>query len=90
MISEAQSEGHKRRIATMREKYGDDYFARNGRKGGNAKTPNTANRGFASSRELAVEAGAKGGHATIEKYGKNWINERKQAKQRKELDEHNN
>lgn len=49
----------------MKEKYGEDYFAKIGRKGGQVKNDL---KGFGSNRELARKAGQKGG--SISKRGK--------------------
>lgn len=43
--------------ATNKEKYGDDFYSRIGRKGGQRGTTG----GFWANRELAKTAGAKGG-----------------------------
>lgn len=57
-------EGGKRAAATNKDKYGDDFYARIGAKGGR----NGHTGGFAANPELAREAGAKGGK--ISKRGK--------------------
>lgn len=57
-------EGGKRAAATNKDKYGDDFYARIGAKGGR----NGHTGGFAANPELAKEAGAKGGR--ISKRGK--------------------
>ena len=56
-------EGGKRMVKTVREKYGNDFWADIGREGG--KAGNTG--GFAANRELAVEAGRKGGKISTRK-----------------------
>lgn len=50
-------EGGKKAAKTNKEKYGEDFYIRNGRKGGQ----NGHNGGFAANRELARIAGAIGG-----------------------------
>lgn len=57
-------EGGKRAAATNKDKYGDDFYARIGAKGGR----NGHTGGFAANPELAKLAGAKGGK--ISKRGK--------------------
>ena len=57
-------EGGKRAAATNKDKYGYDFYARIGAKGGR----NGHTGGFAANPELAREAGAKGGK--ISKRGK--------------------
>lgn len=42
---------------TLKEKYGEDFFARIGREGGKK----SRGGGFAANRQLASEAGRKGG-----------------------------
>lgn len=49
--------GGRKAAITNREKYGDDFYANIGRKGG----ANGHTGGFASNPELAKIAGAKGG-----------------------------
>ena len=49
--------GGRRAAATNKAKYGDNFYARIGAKGGKA----TGLKGFAVNRELARVAGAKGG-----------------------------
>ena len=49
--------GGRKAAITNREKYGDDFYANIGRKGGT----NGHTGGFASNPELAKIAGAKGG-----------------------------
>lgn len=49
--------GAKKAVASIKEKYGEDYFQRIGRKGGQ----NGHTGGFAYDHELAVRAGAIGG-----------------------------
>ena len=44
--------------ATMKERYGDDFFKNIGSMGGKKSNPN---KGFGSNRELARKAGAIGG-----------------------------
>jgi general stress protein YciG len=78
-------EGGKKTAATNKERYGEDYYIRMGRKGGQ----NGHTGGFASNRELARIAGAKGGkksrrtgvkngqgHGTTKKKTKKTTNER--------------
>jgi hypothetical protein len=48
---------------TNKEKYGHDYYAKIGAKGGAAKVP----KGFALNRERARLAGAKGGRISRRK-----------------------
>ena len=50
-------EGAKKAQLTKIKKYGKDFFREMGRKGGKACVP----KGFAMNRELASEAGRKGG-----------------------------
>lgn len=57
--------GGKRAAATNKERYGKDWYAKIGRKGG-SKT-NTLPKGFAANRELAKIAGAKGGKISSRK-----------------------
>lgn len=49
--------GGLRAAATNKEKYGEDFYSRIGTKGGR----NGHTGGFAANRELACEAGRKGG-----------------------------
>lgn len=51
-------EGGRKAAATMKAKYGADVYAQFGKLGGTARNPN---KGFGSNRELASEAGKKGG-----------------------------
>lgn len=46
---------------TMRKRYGEDYFSRIGAKGG--KSSDKTKRTFYKNRDLASEAGRKGGLA---------------------------
>lgn len=57
--------GGKKAAATNKERYGKDWYAKIGRKGG-SKT-NTLPKGFAANRELARIAGAKGGKISSRK-----------------------
>lgn len=50
-------EGGKKAAKTNKEKYGEDFYIRNGRKGGQ----NGHTGGFAANRALAIIAGRKGG-----------------------------
>lgn len=50
-------EGGKKAAKTVKERYGEDHYRRMGHKGGLARVP----KGFAINRELAAEAGTKGG-----------------------------
>lgn len=50
-------EGGLKASQTVKERKGDDFYARIGRQGGQAKVP----KGFAKNKELARKAGAKGG-----------------------------
>lgn len=50
-------EGAAKAVATIRDRYGDDYYVRLGRIGGQ----NGHTGGFAANPELAREAGRKGG-----------------------------
>ena len=50
-------EGGKKAAATNKAKYGEDFYVRNGRKGGQ----NGHTGGFFANRELAREAGRIGG-----------------------------
>ena len=52
--------------ATNKARYGEDFYKRNGAKGG--KAPTDKPKGFACNHERAVEAGRKGG--LISKRGK--------------------
>lgn len=83
MKYEAMSEAAKRRAVEIKKKHGDDYHERIGRKGGKTRTENTKNKGFASNPDLASEAGRRGGEASAERYGKNWLNERSLAARKK-------
>ena len=49
--------GGKKCAATNKRKYGDNWYAEIGRKGGQVKTP----KGFALNPQLARQAGRKGG-----------------------------
>lgn len=49
--------GGEKAAATNKAKYGEDFYVRNGRKGGQ----NGHTGGFFANRELAREAGRKGG-----------------------------
>lgn len=49
--------GGKKCAATNKAKYGDNWYAEIGRKGGQAKIP----KGFALNHQLARQAGRKGG-----------------------------
>lgn len=49
--------GSKKAVQTILKKYGEDFFKRNGKKGGKACVP----KGFAMNKELAIESGRKGG-----------------------------
>lgn len=51
-------EGGKKAAATIKAKYGDDYYALNGRVGGSVVG---VKKGFAANISLARLAGAKGG-----------------------------
>lgn len=50
-------EGGKKAAATMRDRYGANYYENMGRIGGQA----CVSKGFGKNHELAVKAGAKGG-----------------------------
>jgi general stress protein YciG len=52
--------GAKKAVFSIRDKYGDDFYKIIGAKGGKK----TGNKGFALNRELAREAGRKGGIAS--------------------------
>ena len=52
------AEGNKKRVATIKARYGDDFFVNLGRKYGKVHNPK---KGFGSNPELAKEAGRKGG-----------------------------
>lgn len=52
------SEGAKKAQATIRKRYGGDYFKVIGGKGGKSKNPR---KGFGSNPELASKAGKRGG-----------------------------
>lgn len=58
--------GGKKAAQTNKDKYGSDYYARIGKRGGSTKPVGL--RGFAANRELASEVGRKGG--LISKRGK--------------------
>ena len=58
--------GGRKTAITNKEKHGDDYYARLGKKGGSVKHPET--RWFTLYPELAKKAGKKGGK--ISKRGK--------------------
>lgn len=51
-------EGGKKASATMKERYGDNYYSEMGKIGGKA----CVCKGFGANRELARKAGALGGH----------------------------
>lgn len=56
----AQTEsGKTKRVLTMKQKYGSDYFKRIGALGGNTRTDKK--RGFAARPDIASAAGKKGG-----------------------------
>jgi hypothetical protein len=52
-----------KRAKSVKEKYGDDFFARVGSTGGKAKVP----KGFGKNSELARKAGSLGGLRRAEK-----------------------
>ena len=52
-------DGGKRAAATNKARYGDDFYRIQGAKGGSVRTWRP--KGFAANRELAREAGRKGG-----------------------------
>ena len=52
------AKGGKKAAETNRERYGDDFYARIGKKGGVVRNPK---KGFGSNPELAASAGSKGG-----------------------------
>lgn len=54
---------------TNKEKYGDDFFAIQGAKGGS--TPTTKPKGFAANRSLAAKAGKIGGEKSRRGKAKN-------------------
>lgn len=60
-------EGGRKAAATNKEKFGDDFFASIGSKGGR----NGHTGGFFANRELAREAGRKGGYKSSRKGVKN-------------------
>lgn len=62
------AEGAKKAVATIKAKYGNNFYNNIGRKGG--QNGNTG--GFASSRELASRAGAIGGRKSKRGAGKEW------------------
>ena len=49
------------------KRYGKDFYAKIGRLGGS--TPTHLLKGFAANRELAAEAGAKGGRISKRRHG---------------------
>lgn len=51
--------GGRKAAATNKEKYGEDFYKKMGKKGGS--TPTSKPKGFATNPELARTAGAKGG-----------------------------
>lgn len=56
------TEGAKKAVVTLKAKYGDDYFKRNGSIGGkNWDKVLSPPKGFAANRELASAAGKVGG-----------------------------
>lgn len=55
-------EGGRKAAATNKEKYGKDFYANIGRKGGRKSHPET--RYFTMHPEVAKNAGAKGGRAS--------------------------
>ncbi|MDO4872319.1 MAG: KGG domain-containing protein [bacterium] len=61
--------GGAKAAATNKEKYGADFYSRIGQKGGQ----NGTTGGFAANRELAVEAGRKGGRISRRGPAKNAI-----------------
>lgn len=60
--------------ATNKEKHGEDFYARIGAKGGR----NGHSGGFASNRELARTAGAKGGRIGRRDEAKKWYDEHRE------------
>jgi len=50
-------EGGAKAAETMRKRYGDSFYQSIGSKGGQAKVP----KGFAINKDLAAEAGRRGG-----------------------------
>ena len=61
------SEGAKKAAQTMKEKYGEDFYARIGARGGSVCKP----KGFALNIALAREAGRRGGLKSKRKKVKN-------------------
>lgn len=59
----ATREGGIKAAATNKERYGEDFFKKIGAEGGRK----SRNGGFAANRELAREAGRKGGMASRRK-----------------------
>lgn len=60
-------EGGKKTAKTNYDRYGKDFYSKIGKKGGSAEYKGL--RGFAANKELAKQAGSKGGK--ISKRGKN-------------------
>lgn len=75
--------GGRKAALTNRAKYGDDFYARIGRKGGH----NGHTGGFASDPELAKRAGAIGGRKS--KRGKSKSTESASARKAHEIEEFN-
>lgn len=61
-------DGGKQAAKTIKEKYGDDFYIIAGAKGGKWRTSdNGVLKGFARNRELASEAGRRGGRNSRKK-----------------------
>lgn len=60
-------EGGKKAAATNKKRWGKDWYAKIGKKGGKALVP----KGFALNPELAREAGARGGKISRRGHSKN-------------------
>lgn len=56
--------GGQKAAATNKTRYGKDFYTRIGRKGGKVAYNGSNMRGFALNRDLAREAGTKGGMAS--------------------------
>lgn len=58
-------EGRKKALKTVRERHGDDFYSRIGKKGSDSylskPKEERKKRGFAANPEIAKKAGAKGG-----------------------------
>ena len=74
-------EGGRKAAATNKKRYGDGFYARIGAKGGR----NGHTGGFASNRELARTAGAKGGRISSRREDKEPLEVRQKREARRQL-----